>query len=71
MASGFPEREMLQAAIDHSQTSVNGEVKLKLYKGNVMMMGRHSSSSLYSEDLVTFEEVPLITIIVMRKDLLN
>ena len=51
-----PEREMLQAAIDHSQTSVNGEVKLKLYKGNVMMIGRHSSSSLYSEDLVTFEE---------------
>ena len=51
-----PEREMLQAAIDHSQTSVNGEVKLKLYKGNVMMIGRNSSSSLYSEDLVTFEE---------------
>ena len=51
-----PEREMLQAAIDHSQTTVNEEVKLKLYKGNVMMMGRHSSSSLYSEDLVTFEE---------------
>ena len=51
-----PEREMLQAAIDHSQTSVNGEVKLKLYKGNVMMIGRYSSSSLYSEDLVTFEE---------------
>ena len=51
-----PEREMLQAAIDHSQTSVNGEVKLKLYKGNVMMIGRHSSRSLYSEDLVTFEE---------------
>ena len=51
-----PEREMLQAAIDHSQTYVNGEVKLKLYKGNVMMIGRYSSSSLYSEDLVTFEE---------------
>ena len=51
-----PEREMLQAAIDHSQTSVNGEVKLKLYKGNIIMLGRHSPNSLYSEDLVTFEE---------------
>ena len=51
-----PEREMLQAAIDHSQASVNGEVKLKLYKGNIIMMGRHSSVSLYSENLVTFEE---------------
>ncbi len=51
-----PEREMLQAAIDHSQASVNGEVKLKLYKGNIIMMGRNSSVSLYSENLVTFEE---------------
>ena len=51
-----PEREMLQAAIDHSQTSVNGEVKLKLYKGNIIMLGRNSPNSLYSEDLVTFEE---------------
>ena len=51
-----PEREMLQAAIDHSQTSVNGEVRLKLYKGNIIMLGRHSPNSLYSEDLVTFEE---------------
>ncbi len=51
-----PEREMLQAAIDHSQTSVNGEVKLKLYKGNIIMLGRNSTNSLYSEDLVTFEE---------------
>ncbi len=51
-----PEREMLQAAIDHSQTSVNGEVKLKLYKGNIIMLGRYSPNSLYSEDLVTFEE---------------
>ena len=51
-----PEREMLQAAIDHSQTSVNGEVRLKLYKGNIIMLGRHSPNSLYSEDLLTFEE---------------
>ena len=51
-----PERKMLQAAIDHSQTSVNGEVKLKLYKGNIIMLGRNSPNSLYSEDLVTFEE---------------
>ena len=51
-----PEREMLQAAIDHSQVSVNGEVRLKLYKGNIIMLGRFSPNSLYSEDLVTFEE---------------
>ena len=51
-----PEREMLQAAIDHSQTSVNGEVRLKLYKGNIIMLGRNSPNSLYSEVLVTFEE---------------
>ena len=51
-----PEREMLQAAIDHSQTFVNGEVRLKLYKGNIIMLGRNSPNSLYSEDLVTFEE---------------
>ena len=51
-----PEREMLQAAIDHCQDMVNGEVKLKLYKGNVIIIGRSSPNSLYSEDLVTFEE---------------
>ena len=51
-----PEREMLQAAIDHSQGPVNGEVRLRLYKGNIIMMGRQSPNSLYSEDLVTFEE---------------
>ena len=51
-----PEREMLQAAIDHSQTSVNGEVRLKIYKGNIMILGRYSPNSLYSENLVTFEE---------------
>jgi argininosuccinate synthase len=51
-----PEREMLQAAIDHSQRHVSGEVRLKLYKGNVAVVGRTSPNSLYSLDLVTFEE---------------
>ncbi len=51
-----PEREMLQAAIDYSQAPVNGEVRLKLYKGNVIIIGRQSPNSLYYEDLVTFEE---------------
>jgi argininosuccinate synthase len=51
-----PEREMLQAAIDHSQQYVTGRVRLKLYKGNVIMVGRESKYSLYDQDLVTFEE---------------
>ena len=51
-----PEREMLQAAIDHSQKLVSGEVRLKLYKGSVAVVGRHSPYSLYDQDLVTFEE---------------
>ena len=51
-----PEREMLQAAIDHSQQHVEGTVRLKLYKGNVMVSGRKSPKTLYSEDLVTFED---------------
>jgi argininosuccinate synthase len=51
-----PEREMLQAAIDKSQEKVEGEVRLKLYKGNVIVTGRQSDQSLYSEDLVTFED---------------
>jgi argininosuccinate synthase len=51
-----PEREMLQAAIDRSQEFVSGEVRLKLYKGNVIMVGRESPYSLYDQDLVTFEE---------------
>ena len=51
-----PEREMLQAAIDFSQHYVTGRVRLKLYKGNVMMTGRESKYSLYDKDLVTFEE---------------
>ena len=51
-----PEREMLQAAIDKSQEHVEGEVRLKLYKGNVLMAGRESPASLYSSTLVTFED---------------
>ena len=51
-----PEREMLQAAIDHSQHHVTGTVRLKLYKGSVSVVGRRSPHSLYSQDLVTFEE---------------
>jgi len=51
-----PEREMLQAAIDLSQRHVEGEVTLKLYKGNVMVIGRESAKSLYSDKLVTFED---------------
>jgi argininosuccinate synthase len=51
-----PEREMLQAAIDKSQEFVNGTVRLKLYKGNVIVIGRSSPYSLYSQDLVTFED---------------
>lgn len=51
-----PEREMLQAAIDHSQQHVEGKVRLKLYKGNVIVTGRESDKSLYSEALVTFED---------------
>jgi argininosuccinate synthase len=51
-----PEREMLQALIDRSQAYVTGTVRLKLYKGNVAVVGRESQYSLYDQDLVTFEE---------------
>ncbi len=51
-----PEREMLQALIDKSQAKVNGSVRLKLYKGNVIVEGRKSQDSLYSMEHVTFEE---------------
>ena len=50
-----PEREMLQAAIDSSQKYVDGTVRLKLYKGNVIVLGRKSPNSLYDKDVVTFE----------------
>ena len=51
-----PEREMLQAAIDQTQEVVNGEVRLKFYKGNVIVVGRKSDNSLFSEKIATFED---------------
>jgi len=51
-----PEREMLQAAIDHSQEKVSGTVRLKLYKGSAIVIGRKSPNTLYSEKVVTFED---------------
>ena len=51
-----PEREMIQAAVDYSQEKVTGTVRLKLYKGNVSVVGRKSPHSLYSEKVVTFED---------------
>ena len=51
-----PERRMLQALIDQSQSQVEGEVTLELYKGNVIVVGRESAKSLYSTTLVTFED---------------
>ncbi len=50
-----PERRMLQAAIDDSQAFVNGRVRLKLYKGNVIVTGRQSADSLFDESIATFE----------------
>ncbi len=51
-----PEREMLQAAIDNTQETVNGIVRLKFYKGNVTVVGRQSKESLFSEKIATFED---------------
>ncbi len=51
-----PEREMIQAAIDKTQENVNGVVKLKLYKGNVTVVGRKSPNSLFAPEFSTFEE---------------
>jgi argininosuccinate synthase len=51
-----PEREMIQALADRSQAKVSGSVRLKLYKGNVTVIGRESPYSLYSDALVTFED---------------
>ena len=51
-----PERQMLQTAIDYSQKMVTGQVRVKLYKGNVTIIGRTSPYSLYDKELVTFEE---------------
>ena len=50
-----PERLMIQAAVDASQAAVTGTVRLKLYKGNVIVLGRSSPVSLYDEDVATFE----------------
>jgi len=50
-----PERQMLQAAVDESQSVVSGTARLKLYKGNVVVAGRKSARSLYRPDVVTFE----------------
>jgi argininosuccinate synthase len=51
-----PERDMLQAMIDQTQNNVSGKVRLKIYKGNVMIIGRESPFSLYNADLATFED---------------
>ncbi len=51
-----PERKMLQAAIDESQSVVNGDVRLKLYKGAVTVVGRRSDDSLFDENIATFED---------------
>ena len=51
-----PEREMLQAAIDRCADSVNGTVRVKLYKGNVDVVGRKSDQSLYNATIASFED---------------
>jgi argininosuccinate synthase len=51
-----PEREMMQAAIDASQENVSGIVRVKLYKGNVSVVGRKSDNSLFSQKIATFED---------------
>ena len=51
-----PEREALQALIDHTQEHVNGSVRLKLYKGNVIVVGRKSDESLYDDMVASFED---------------
>ena len=55
-SSAKPERLMLQKMIDASQASVNGVVRLKLYKGNVIVVGRKSDESLFDANIATFEE---------------
>ena len=51
-----PEMDFMRAAIDASQVTVNGDVRVKLYKGNTIVTGRRSPNSLYSEALATFED---------------
>ncbi|MBC8286152.1 MAG: argininosuccinate synthase [Nitrospinae bacterium] len=51
-----PERELLQKTMDHAQANVTGEVKLKLYKGNCIVIGRKAEKSLYNQNIASFEE---------------
>ena len=51
-----PERELLQTTMDEAQKTVNGTVRIKLYKGNCIPVGRKSDQSLYQESFATFEE---------------
>jgi argininosuccinate synthase len=51
-----PERELLQTTMDEAQKTVNGTVRLKLYKGNCIPVGRKSDQSLYQESFATFEQ---------------
>jgi argininosuccinate synthase len=51
-----PETEILRSMIDQTQTPVSGEVRIKLYKGNITILGRRSPNSLYKERVVTFED---------------
>jgi len=51
-----PERAAIQSLVDNSQQYVNGKVRLKLYKGNVIVVGRESNDSLFDEDVATFED---------------
>ncbi len=51
-----PERELLQQTMDHAQANVTGEVRLKLYKGNCIVIGRKAEKSLYNQSIASFEE---------------
>ena len=51
-----PEREMLQSLINESQKNVTGDVKVRLHKGNCILMGRRSPKSIYNQGVVTFDE---------------
>jgi argininosuccinate synthase len=51
-----PERKMLQSLIDESQKNVTGEVKVRLFKGNCILLGRRSSKSIYDQGIVSFDE---------------
>ena len=51
-----PERELLQKTMDHAQTNVTGVARLKLYKGNCIVVGRKAENSLYNQNIASFEE---------------